>query len=58
MTTPWEMIEEGARRYIEAVLGVTANQFNDPSYDRFRVVEMYRTHAEAIKTERVARSLV
>lgn len=52
------MIEEGARRYIEAVLGVTANQFNDPSYDRFRVVEMYRTHAEAIKTERVARSLV
>mmetsp|Transcript_28385 Transcript_28385/g.77915 ORF Transcript_28385/g.77915 Transcript_28385/m.77915 type:complete len:595 (-) Transcript_28385:2815-4599(-) len=58
MTTPWEMIEEGARRYIEAVLGVTAAQFNGPSYDRVNVLQMYYKHAEAVKTEKLAKSLV
>ena len=52
------MIEEGARRYIEAVLGVTPAQFNDPLYNRMNVLQMYNTHAEAVKTEKLVKSLV
>ena len=58
MTTAWVMIEDGAHRYLEAVLGVIPAQFNDPSFNRMNVLQIYNTHAAAVKMEKLVKSLV